>query len=207
MANALRELSARGIEAQDLEEMSREIRGISDRSAAIVLASWVERTLEEDIIRILPRNDKEIVDKLVERDGALSTFYGKIHLGYALNLYDETTRDNLDCLRRIRNAFAHTAIQIGFGTPEVISEVGKLKLQGDFVVDLGEISEQRRNYTQACLKFIVASRLRPLGEKFELIRQVVSIMNSRLPPEKQMTEEQLQALSKAAESLKAITPN
>jgi hypothetical protein len=74
MAESLRSISARGVQTEDLEEMSKEIRGTSDRTAAIVHASWVERTLEEDIIMILPRHDEDTVDKLLERDGALSSF-------------------------------------------------------------------------------------------------------------------------------------
>jgi hypothetical protein len=75
------------------------------------------------------------------------------------------------------------------------------------VIDLGEISEHRLKYTAVCMKFIVASRLRPLGNKFELLMQVMETINSYLPAEKQLSEEQLETVSKAAKSLKAIKPS
>ena len=34
-------------------------------------------------------------------------FFSKIYLGYALDLYDKATRDDLRTILKIRNAFAH----------------------------------------------------------------------------------------------------
>ena len=46
----------------------------------------------------------------------------------ALGLYDEGTRDNLDIIRVVRNAFAHTAVQLTFETPQMAAEVEKLQM-------------------------------------------------------------------------------
>jgi hypothetical protein len=151
------------VEISDIAGMLKEVREVSDRGAAIVLTSWVERELEQWIVAILPRHDEKTVEKLQGRDGALNSFYGKIHLGYALGLYDETTRENLDTIRRIRNAFAHTPQAIDFETDEVRKEVKKLKAMDSPDPDLTAVSEHRR-------KFMIVCRMLVVGFRFEAER-------------------------------------
>jgi hypothetical protein len=55
------------------------------------------------------------------------TFGQKIHLGRALRIYGSETQHNLDYVRLIRNAFAHTHAPISFDTKEIKAAVGLLK--------------------------------------------------------------------------------
>jgi hypothetical protein len=41
-------------------------------------------------------------------DAPLATFSAKIRLAYALSIFGSSTRDDLDTIREIRNAFAHS---------------------------------------------------------------------------------------------------
>jgi DNA-binding MltR family transcriptional regulator len=152
---SLRRLTGTPVGAEDWEEVLEEVQQASDRTAAIVLASWVERTIEQAIIKALPRNNDKVVSKLMERDGALNSFYGKIHLGYALGLYEETTVENLDCIRKIRNAFAHAALAIHFETAQIIDEVNKLHVtMRPLPEELMQFSLYRRKFMLACLRFV-----------------------------------------------------
>jgi len=74
---SLRDLSGSPVEIDDWPEVFDEVHHTSDRTAAIVLASWVERSLEQSIIKALPKHDYKTVSKLLERDGALNSFYSK----------------------------------------------------------------------------------------------------------------------------------
>jgi hypothetical protein len=70
-----------------------EITGVSDRSAAILLSSHVEDSLSSSIESRLMEVSESALKPLYDRGGALSGFFAKIHLGYAMGLFDEITRD------------------------------------------------------------------------------------------------------------------
>jgi DNA-binding MltR family transcriptional regulator len=167
-------LSTKELEESDLEGLTKEVLHTSDRTAAIVLAAWVERELEQWIIATLPRNDKKTIEKLQGRDGALNSFYGKIHLGYALGVYDEIERENLDIIRRIRNEFAHTPQAIDFETDEIRKEVENLRLPTASSIrpELAALSEHRRRFSRACAVVVVRSRLEPVLEGLHFLRSL-----------------------------------
>jgi hypothetical protein len=143
-----------------------------------VLAAWVERELEQWIIAALPRNDKKTLEMLRGRDGPLHSFYGKIHLGYALGIYDETERENLDIIRRIRNEFAHTPQAIDFETDAIRKEVENLKVPkgSSTAPQMAALSEYRRKFSSACAVIMVRSRLEPVVEGLQLLRDLSEVI-------------------------------
>jgi DNA-binding MltR family transcriptional regulator len=106
--------------------VGKEIAAASARSAAILLAANVEGTLSTIIEMHLVVRSEEALEPLYARDGALSSFFSKIHLGYAMGLYDEKIRDDLEVIRRVRNAFAHVRKPIDFSTIEIVDECRKI---------------------------------------------------------------------------------
>jgi hypothetical protein len=54
-----------------------------------------------------------------DEGGAINGFAGKIILGYALGLYSEQVREDLQTIRHIRNGFAHSIGNVDFTTPEI----------------------------------------------------------------------------------------
>jgi hypothetical protein len=98
------------VNAGDLNDVVAEIKEASDRTAAIVLGSLVERTVEQHILAALPRHDDKTAERLLGRNGPLSSFYSKNQLGYALGACDETILRQLEITRRIRNAFSHSIL-------------------------------------------------------------------------------------------------
>jgi DNA-binding MltR family transcriptional regulator len=134
------------------------LRLTSARGAAILLAANVESAIEAIIESSLPLNSKKDLEPLYARDGALSSLYSKIHLGYAMGLYDDKIRDDLNVIRRVRNAFAHTRRPIDFGTPEISDECRRITSVNDpthpastiFAIDKGN-SDERSLYIMAGL--------------------------------------------------------
>lgn len=109
------------------QEIANEIFGGSDRTLAIILAAEVERFLEFAILAKF--TNKEDVDKLICQDGLLATFSRKIQIGYAMGLYNSEERDDLNCIKDVRNDFAHSVMPICFNTSSVKDRC--LTLKGD----------------------------------------------------------------------------
>src|SRR5262249_12368025 len=62
---------------------------------------------------------------LVADNGPLNSFSSKIITGYALGIYDESMRNDLQIVRNIRNVFAHSKKLIQFDHPLIVKELGK----------------------------------------------------------------------------------
>jgi hypothetical protein len=90
----------------------------NQRGAAILLASNLEVCLRYAISRNLAVVDDNY--KLLFHSGApLRCFEGKIRIGYGMGIFGDQTKNNLDCIKVIRNAFAHAVIPITFETAEI----------------------------------------------------------------------------------------
>lgn len=124
----LRDLSRPWITAtEEFASVATEVKDSPDRSACILATSLLARVLERVILARLMIVDESRIVPLFARDGALSTFYGNIHLAFALQLINEVVRDDFDTIRRVRNAFAHSVLPLAFHTPDIILEIRKLK--------------------------------------------------------------------------------
>jgi hypothetical protein len=90
----------------------------NDRGAAILLASNLEVSLRYAISGNLAVVDDNY--KVLFHTGApIRSFEAKIRIGYAMGIFGEQTKYNLDCVKGIRNAFAHAVIPITFETAEI----------------------------------------------------------------------------------------
>ena len=97
------------------DEVNREK---NDRGAAILLACHVERCLRYAIAHNLTEI-KDAHDVLFSARPSLHGFNGKIQFGNERRLFGKETKKNLECIKAIRNAFAHAIIPISFDTIEV----------------------------------------------------------------------------------------
>lgn len=111
----------------DFSATLKEFDDASDRAAAIVGSTLVETYLERAILSRLVKLDEDQEAELLSGDAPLSSFAARIKLGYSLGLYNDETREDLDTVRDIRNAFAHAPISISFKTKEVIESCQRLK--------------------------------------------------------------------------------
>lgn len=97
----------------------------NDRGAAILLAANIENALESALVRIL-KNGR--TSKLFGVEKPLGAFRNKIWIAYALDIFGNETFLNLECIRHIRNAFAHSKIPIRFDTPEIANVCALMKV-------------------------------------------------------------------------------
>ena len=160
--NALRALINRpGSEADAIAYIEEVVTGFggmgvgaggnkNDRGAAILLAANLESSLQIAIERKEPTADRT------------ATFEAKIKKGHALGLFGEETKNNLDLIRWIRNAFAHSLSPVRFSTAEIESACALLKLPAP----VGKADDQgdatgRQRFRLACERTGTALRYVP----------------------------------------------
>jgi uncharacterized protein DUF4145 len=117
--SALRALSKEAPGNWSILENFEALQRASDRSLAIVAAAMVEDALESLLTEGWHRRRGRDLrgHKLT---GPTGTFAQKTKDCFALGLIGPKTRDRLDSIREIRNAFAHASLHITFRTQEVI---------------------------------------------------------------------------------------
>ena len=97
-----------------------------DRSIAIVRVASLDAVLSYVIKRKFVNLSSDEEDALFQ-DGPLASFSAKIKIAYALGLYGPETRDDLNMLREIRNAFAHSTRSFDFTNPAIMQCCRMLK--------------------------------------------------------------------------------
>jgi hypothetical protein len=93
----------------------------ADHAVAMMGAGLIETALEVAILsRLIPMNDEDRA-RLFSYDhrGPLCDLSARIRMGLAMGLYGSHTFDDLQKIRQVRNAFAHSLWYITFSTPEV----------------------------------------------------------------------------------------
>jgi DNA-binding MltR family transcriptional regulator len=111
-----------------IEGYFKEALGESDRACALVISA----ALEHSLIRLLRTRmielDREENEAIFFGDRSpLGTFSSRVWVAYSLGLINKGQKSDLDCIRKVRNAFAHTVTSISFSTKEVQLECEKLK--------------------------------------------------------------------------------
>jgi hypothetical protein len=118
MANeALKALGETHARYTEIPETFEALRAEGDRSLAIIAAALVENALETLLEEGWHRSESYVGDRKLLGTGG--NFYNKTQDCFALGLIGPVTRDTLDCIREIRNVFAHAGRMIGFHTKEV----------------------------------------------------------------------------------------
>jgi hypothetical protein len=195
-----------------LSELSRTLPGTADLTAAkdeyfktdndkvaiLLHASVLDANLGVCIaLHIADANpliSYDEVQKIIHGEhAALGTFSSKIHLAYLVGIVDAAARNDLDCIRRIRNAFAHSALPLTFQTKQVVDECKKLQLKrSDFT-----ISTNRDMVFSSYLCILnqygvyIKSKTRPLallrkyGPRRQILTQILDQIRTALglPPE------------------------
>jgi len=106
---------------EDLRNYIAYIMKESDRGAAVMAASLVEKALEDAIRSRFAAPEGDVADSWFEGINApFRTFAAKISLGRALAIYGEHMERRLSLIKNIRNAFAHRMIPLDFTHPTLV---------------------------------------------------------------------------------------
>ena len=108
--------------------MPKYISETDDRIAAILAATGVEDHLIAFIRTSMVSLNKTEDNELFGQAGPLANHGIRIKLAYALGFIGKKTLNNLEIVRLIRNAFAHSRKAISFSTPEIHAACKKLTI-------------------------------------------------------------------------------
>ncbi|MCW3846129.1 DUF4145 domain-containing protein [Sphingomonas sp. LB-2] len=124
----------------------------SDRGAAVMLATMVEKALWVALMTRMPKVDKITHDGWFEGAHApFQTFSAKIKLGRAFGIYGPRTEELLNTIREIRNAFAHALTPLGFDNPTIANAcLGMVDRPPSEPVE-GEDHPMRTRYHASCI--------------------------------------------------------
>jgi len=109
----------------------------TDRAAAVLAASFLEKQLE-DCLKLFLVDDRSI-EELFNGYGPLSSFSAKISIAFALGLISDDMKRDLTLMRKIRNHFAHHPSEISFGTSPARDLCANLSMAQPIRHENGEI--------------------------------------------------------------------
>jgi DNA-binding MltR family transcriptional regulator len=100
------------------QDLYAELRGESERAAAIFGAAVLDELLRQVLVAFMVADQREVTE-LTREAGALGPFAARIRVAYALGLIGREERYDLDTIRRIRNRFAHRIRAPSFADDEM----------------------------------------------------------------------------------------
>lgn len=105
-----------------------------DRTAATSCAALLEHALRKAIISHLRKDvtDAELKQLFDGLGAPLTSFYSKIVIAQALGIIRSGQKTDLDTIRNVRNAFAHSPLYISFRDEPVRNLCFKLSIEKSF---------------------------------------------------------------------------
>ncbi len=122
------EYTRSNLTVDDALAFEAEAYGFNDRARTIILGSVLESALEEFLrSKTRPSLNSDDRNALFDLSGPLGNFSSKILVGYAFNWYGPNTRHDMDLVRLMRNAFAHSQKNMDFEAPAVAAMCAQLR--------------------------------------------------------------------------------
>lgn len=128
---------------------------------AVIGGVMVEHALDKHLRRRFSKVTDEEWEILVSDNGPLSSFYSKILLGRAFRIFDEKTQGDINIVRVVRNAFAHSKKLIDFNDQFICDELAEAKhIDKRFAKELKRGTKSTTaKVAYACLCFALSTKL------------------------------------------------
>jgi hypothetical protein len=150
-----------------------ELQGESDRAIIILAAAVLDDMLSHILARemiFVPTDDQ--MEYIFRPDGPLGTFSSKIELAYLFGFIEDETRSELNDIRELRNACAHSHREISLDNPELANVAKRLFRPDGLIKPQGDSrKELRESFLQ---EFVILIRVLGAGSRekgFALIRE------------------------------------
>lgn len=130
----------------------------SDRGAVIILVSIIDDVLAAALERkMVPLNSDEKA-RLFGFDAPLGSFSARIKMAYALGVIDKDDRDDLNVMRAMRNACAHSRGGLSFDDEVLRHAMALLVTPGEMRVHIinDEMPFMRKINFMAIIRFLMA---------------------------------------------------
>ena len=105
------------------------VKTIPDATFALVISTAVDQALELAIATHFEAED-DVISLVFDgnANGPLGDFAARIKMGRALGIYPAAIKEELDLIRHIRNAFAHSWEKLDFANETVIAACSQLRI-------------------------------------------------------------------------------
>lgn len=123
---ALGSYQKRGRITIEVADMADLLVDESDRGVVVILGSLIEDVLLDRLMQSFVTLEPRQVKNLVRAGGVLSTFDHRINLAHALGVIDDEMVEMLQTVKAMRNACAHSRLDISFKTRELIDALALL---------------------------------------------------------------------------------
>tara|TARA_R110000796_G_scaffold68403_2_gene156655 strand:- start:49 stop:609 length:561 start_codon:yes stop_codon:yes gene_type:complete len=98
----------------------------NDRAAVVTSVALLEGAIQRLLVSRLVVSNEATVSDLFGPGGPLRDFSSKIKVAYAIGLVGPKTRGDLDVIREVRNAFAHTMFPVSFEDTEIANAASRV---------------------------------------------------------------------------------
>lgn len=114
-----------GVTLEHIEGLLDELKGMSDRAAAIVGAAFLDELLRYLIASFLV-DDEKVVGELLKNQRYLGTFNARIGAAYCLGLITKDEYHDLRMVQKVRNEFAHALPGLFFTDQRISNRCNEL---------------------------------------------------------------------------------
>lgn len=125
-------------------ESLKDLPWLSDRAAGIVATALLENRLDAIVRENFVQDDARLMQQLFQEQGPLGTLSAKIQISYALGLVTAQGRRDLDCIRKIRNSFAHDLTTSTFEAESIKARCFNIKVVEEMVGEIPTIPPSER---------------------------------------------------------------
>ena|ERR1700693_3586761 len=159
-----------------------ELMGESHRATVMLGAALLDDTLTYRISESLViKPDEKQFDYIFRFEGPLGTFSARIEIAYLFELIDGVTRGQLDDIREMRNACAHSTKHMSFATNELINVARRVyKITPERPGEMTPKRRQARFALEVLYLWQVIQKGRKQGIKH--IGQVIGELLAEQPP-------------------------
>ena len=119
-------LSKVRLKAVDVDAHIARLKYESDRGAMILAATLVEDALLIALEQTVKCPNRELRDAIFTNDGPLASFSRRIDFALALGAIFKSYHQNINTIRFIRNAAAHSHVDVDFSTSEIKWALGTM---------------------------------------------------------------------------------
>ena len=96
-------------------------------TTVIASAAIMDTQLEKCLKKAMRPMPKKMYEEIFEPMRPLGSFASKITMTYALRIVEKGVYNQLELMRKIRNAFAHSTESLHLGSPEIAPLLERLK--------------------------------------------------------------------------------
>lgn len=145
-------------------EFYAELNSDNDRACILVGAAALDHAMQRALSHKFTYANKEELDRLFfSPNGPLASFSNRILVSFALGLISPAERKDLDTVRHIRNALAHSPLTIKFSDEIVAVECKKLSVFNQLQAIVGFVpndynvqsTDPKQVYIQTILYFYI----------------------------------------------------